>query len=82
MNQKQNNKPLSTLPPPHVSRAAFPLPSRLSPRAFRPASVPDIDPHWSYEGTIGGQTRSARARSSSFYEGDDEDMMACINGET
>ena len=50
--------------------------------ACRPASVPDIDPHWSYEGAIGGQTRSARARSSSFYEGDDEDMLACINGET
>lgn len=51
-------------------------------RAFRPSSVPDIDPLWSYEGAVGGQTRSARARSSSFYEGDDEETMACINGET
>ncbi|CAN0349228.1 unnamed protein product, partial [Ectocarpus sp. 12 AP-2014] len=49
--------------------------------AQRPLTVPDIDPHWSFDCAVGGETRSARARSSSFYEGDDADMLACINGE-
>ncbi|CBN76226.1 hypothetical protein Esi_0409_0018 [Ectocarpus siliculosus] len=60
------------------------LSSRFASSAFsgsRPLTVPDIDPHWGFDCAVGGETRSARARSSSFYEGDDADMLACINGE-